>query len=507
MTATAPRSRVSLKWKMLALLGLALLVVNGGLLSFQIYEREQALEAARASERAQHLRALERLLESSATRLQRIGTIVPNLVDALDQSEALQQQWAVLQLELDLLVLGLLDSDGSWLLTGRSDVAERPPAELEERVRVALREERPDTFLICQTYCAQYALVPSLGPQGRQRLMVLATRMADVVLEFSTLTGADIALYGRRADSPGLRLAALSDAPRNRERLQRLIAEHGLAPLQQGRALPPPDTGFRASSTPWSRFGGVGEGYVVIVEDERDRLAHAAAELRQTLLSSLTALAVTLVLGYVILNRPMNQLRRLARALPLLADRAYDPARALIGHEHRHRRWPTEIDLLEGLAVSLADQLEALELTVSRRNKALAENVAELRRSQNLNEKILSTAPIAILMLSGEGRIMRVNRFTGHLLGYSESELRRMNFLDLLDDPRQSREAAHIFVDLISGRRSTHEHSGPVRCVDASAEQMTWLHSRVLAQEGVFILALGLPERAQPAESSSARSA
>ena len=73
MTATAPRSRVSLKWKMLALLGLALLVVNGGLLSFQIYEREQALEAARASERAQHLRALERLLESSATRLGRVA--------------------------------------------------------------------------------------------------------------------------------------------------------------------------------------------------------------------------------------------------------------------------------------------------------------------------------------------------------------------------------------------------------------------------------------------------
>ena len=156
-----------------------------------------------------------------------------------------------------------------------------------------------------------------------------------------------------------------------------------------------------------------------------------------------------------------------------------------------------EAETAQEMVAAGGRSLRRRETVQQREEKAVEKAVegSELRRSQDLNEKIFATAPIAMLMLSSDGLIVRVNEFTCTLLGYSDTELRDRSFLSLLADARQSREAGNALIDLIAGRRSIYEQSGSVSCINGDQERMTWMHSRVLAQGGVFILALGLPDR------------
>ena len=101
-----------------------------------------------------------------------------------------------------------------------------------------------------------------------------------------------------------------------------------------------------------------------------------------------------------------------------------------------------------------------------------------------------------ILLIQGQdGRIVQINAFGSQLLGYSESEMQGQPFLTLLADPRQRAESADRVADVVAGRRALFEQTGPVKCVDGSLERVTWLHTRLAAQSGNFVLSVGLPDK------------
>ena len=498
------RIRISLKWKTMSLLAVALLIVNSALLIYDYRIRVNEFVAQQSREMDTKLTILRQLIDRADSRLQRIGNIVPRLVDALPEDAQLEERWRGLQLELDLQRLELVGPDGRLHLSGLNpDNAPLSPI-LQQRVMAALRDEAPDRLISCEERCLLYALVPALGANGEVRIMVLASALTDVVIEFAAVSGSDIALLAPAGDGAGAesevlwdgyRLAALSDAPNNRPLLRVLSRHAGLDALESQASWRLGDKQLRFRRLALSTLGGPETGAILVFEDISRALRRIAAQLRDSLLASLGAVLVTLVLGLTILNRPMNQLWRLARALPLLAESRHAEARGMIGDHFRHRRLPTEVDLLEGQAVALADQLEALESLVQARNQALSEKIVELGRSQELNQKILSTAPLLILMLTGDGRIRRVNEFACTLLGYAESELIGCSFAELIAERRQRREVSNVIVDLMAGRRSVFEHTGPTSCVDDGHERITWLHTRVTAHDGVFVLCLGLPDR------------
>jgi PAS domain S-box-containing protein len=209
------------------------------------------------------------------------------------------------------------------------------------------------------------------------------------------------------------------------------------------------------------------------------------------------ALLAALLLLLLILNRPMNQLRKLAAALPLLAAQGYEAARLMIGNPHRQRRHRSEIEVVEEAAVNLSHQLETLERTVDARNRALAEKISELRQASELNEKMFANAPVIILIQGPDNSLLRINEFGTTLLGYSASEMKGRSFPSLMADARQREEAMNVLADVAAGRRQQFEQTGPVLCVDGSLERITWLHTRLSAQSGIYILSLGLPDRSQ----------
>jgi PAS domain S-box-containing protein len=497
----APRL-VSLKWQTLALVSIALVVVHG-LLVFQAYSAELARLLSRQALTFEHqVTVLRNLIDQSNARLQRIGAVVPGAVNAMTMGERFEERWQAVQLELGLDVMQVYDGKGLAAMVGLAPWAQ-PPLELQRSIQRTLREERPSTFLQCRPECVQYSLAPLIGIDGSRQAMVLATSLADVVLAFPAMTGADVALLAEPAPDQGAaywgsyHLAALSAAPRNEPKLRALSAAVTLQQVEEGQNLSFGGRDYRFFARPLASFGGIGSGYIIIFNDLTDALADIRAQLRNQLVAGFAALLAALLLLLLILNRPMNQLRKLAAALPLLAAQGYEAARLMIGNPHRQRRHRSEIEVVEEAAVNLSHQLETLERTVDARNRALAEKISELRQASELNEKMFANAPVIILIQGPDNSLLRINEFGTTLLGYSASEMKGRSFPSLMADARQREEAMNVLADVAAGRRQQFEQTGPVLCVDGSLERITWLHTRLSAQSGIYILSLGLPDRSQ----------
>lgn len=490
----------SLKWKTLALLSLVLAAVHLALVLQAYWDEISQFEQRQALAFEERVGVLQKLLAQSESRLQRIGTIVPGVIDTILARAGIEEQWASLQIDLQLEVMQLYRADGSVQLRGVTSWGGPLSPELTERIRQFGAGERPAGFLLCDPNCVQYAVVPVLGG-GERRLMVLGSSLADVVLEFPGLTRAGVALLAAAGPGGGsrfwqdYRLEAISDAPTNEPKLRMISEQAPLATLDEGRNLVFGGRHYRFAAWPLESFGGLTSGYVVIFADTTDALRAIRSQVLRQLVAALFGLLAALALLLAVLNRPMNQLRKLAQALPLLARHQYAPAREVIGSQYLQARNHTEIEVLEAVSVDLAEQLERLERTVAARGTALAESLAELKRANELNEKIFATAPMLILIQSGEGRVLQINEFGSQLLGYSPAEVRGMAFLDLLADPRQRDAAAAVLVEVIGGRRALFEQTGPVRCVDGSSERITWLHTRLTSQSGTFVLSVGLADK------------
>lgn len=497
---------ISLKWKTMLLVSVALAGVHIGLVTQAYRDALDQFKERQAHTFEQRTGVLRRLLEQSDARLQRVAAVVSDVLGVATPGQEMEDRWGAVQLELALEVMQLYGPDGRVRVRGLPSWGDTPPAELLAQVHAGLHAERPRGFILCRPDCIQYALVPMLGKQGDRQLMVLGTSLADVVLEFPGLAGADVAvLVATPAAAVGsywgrYLLPAMSAAPENEPKVRALSGEKDLARLQQGGDLNFRGRSYRFYAQPLREFHSLTEGYFLIFGDTTEALADIRSQIRRQLGIGLSAMLAALLLLLAILNRPMTQLRNLAQALPLLARREYGPARRLIGSTPLAWLSHTEIEMLERVAVDLSHKLEALEQTVAARNRSLAERLDELKRAHELNDKIFATAPMVILIQSGEGKVLNMNEFGSQLLGYSAAEAQGMTYLSLLADPRQREEVASALVDLISGRRPLFEQTGPLRCVDGSLERITWLHTRLTAQSGTFVLSVGLPDRAQVVE-------
>jgi PAS domain-containing protein len=505
-TPSASRRFISLKWKTLALVSVVLATVHLGLVLQGYYGAIDQFESRQSLAFEERIHVLKKLLDQSAARLSRIANIVPGVINTLTVSN-LEERWQAVQIELQLEVMQLYGKDGVARIVGLPMWENgAPPAALRERIQAALREERPAGFLLCQPHCVQYNLVPVLGTRGERQLMVLGLSLADVVLEFPGLAGADVALLveqptlaplaaGAAAYWDRYRLVAVSDAPSNEPKLRALSRGSDMTQIEQGRGLSFGGRQYRFYARPLAAFGSLTPGYFLVFDDTTQALSDIRRQLQSQLLVGLIALLAALALLLSVLNRPMNQLRKLAQTLPMLAHSQYAPVRELIGKAYLSKRTHSEIDVLEEVTVELSRKLEELEQTVAARSQALAASLTELKRANELNDKIFATAPLIFLIQSQDGRVLQINAFGSQLLGYSESEIQNQPFVSLLADARQRLQASDVLTDVIGGRRQLFEQSGPVTCVDGALEHVTWLHTRLAAQSGNYVLSVGLPDK------------
>ena len=83
---------------------------------------------------------------------------------------------------------------------------------------------------------------------------------------------------------------------------------------------------------------------------------------------------------------------------------------------------------------------------------------SELRENLRLARKFMDTAPIAVIMLTREGKISLINKFAEKLLGINASEMKDESFFNIIHNEEQIERAQKYYIKLVTGQTTKFPH-------------------------------------------------
>jgi len=499
---------VSLRWKALVLLGLTLSVTYGLVTLISHHYFQQQFEQERHAFRAENVRQLSALTTGSAQKLIQLAETLPLLepqgtgmpLPTARIGEQLQRNWTRMQLVWELELAQLHSAQGTpYWQRGR-----QLSAPIEEWVRQASSQEIPNVKFHCEPDCLQIVSVPLIVGEQDKAVLVLGRNLADFLLEYQTAVGADVGILSGDQDSNapgarhlsnwGLQVTALTNSPRTVPTLAATAADHPLTAVAEGGTTVT-DGGhiYDVQLIPISD-NIQPSAYFAVIKDISADITAIRNRTRDTLLTGILGITVATALLAIIFWSQAARLQRVTNSLPLLASHAYARARKILAASTTKRRWRDEIDILAETASSLVDQLENLEIDVSRQSAELLEQHAALLQERDFVASLLNHAQAIIFTQDETGRITMINRFGCELLGFSETQLIGKRFIDFVADQEQQQATRTTIAELHHGKANNRQQEAVIRCKDGAQRCISWFHSALQHQvdDGSLVLSVGL---------------
>lgn len=363
---------LSLRWKALVAISLVLLLVNASLAFLSYRESANQFAAEQARVRTQQNKQLRALLDDRFEQMSRLANVVPLLApEKTGQSlgerlqAALDANGIMLDLEWDIHSVHWVRPDRESVLLWSANPVSLPT---EMNKRLARAPEQTARLLSCtQQDCRQYLAVPLLWQGRASGYLVLGRSIADALLTFQALTGAEVALTTQDGQHCGTTLASypvITHPDRTRPIL--VNANCALANAVRGQGTGEPTTPrLVATAADWFevfRVPGLGPGIdaLVINRVTAQRQAIATAT-RNSVLIGVVGLLLSVFLLFVIIHNPLIRLRRLASMLPMLADNRFRELHERLPVTTARLRWRDEMDLMVDSVGTLANRMEEME--------------------------------------------------------------------------------------------------------------------------------------------------
>lgn len=381
-TGTLPRF-MSLRWQALIALSLVLFLVNGTL-AYMAYQQANAqYELQQSGVRENQIRQLRGLVARNFEEMTRLVNVIPLLGPETEANQdedvgerlrrGLESEGTLLGLEWDLRSIYWLTPAGRPALVWPVD---SPPLGPELIRSLTRQEEGVDQVLACQPECLQYLSAPLLWRGQPAGTLVLGRSLADALLTFHRLTGAEVAIFTPDgAQGEGQRVVpgfpAMTHPDRTAPIIQALAAGRLVgktpSPAQHPpEPLPGEFQGVRGEfQGDWHevfRVDDLAPGVSALVVDE------VTAETRA--IQSAIHNSILLGIGGLILSGSLllwlgqfsvRRLRRVATALPLLAESRYAELREILPQVGGRLTPNDELDQLSQTAQALTDRMEQLQ--------------------------------------------------------------------------------------------------------------------------------------------------
>jgi diguanylate cyclase (GGDEF)-like protein/PAS domain S-box-containing protein len=505
---------ISLKWKALWGLSLVLFAIIAALTWLSYSKLQDQFAAARAAEEAVYVREIHALLHQMDARLQQLAGWLPALEGMRDALEAEDPQalemlfeghWPGAQLDYDLQSASFFSRTGE--LIGRWDDGSAPPAVPPEWVARVAEEERPSFALTCTDRCYQVGVLPLLAEGRTVGTLALTSSVVELIVRFREVAGRDIGVLippigeseAPRDLSPllepwGLRVAALSDAPRRLPLLRRVALSHPSLPLAEGQLeFQEEEHHYVVKLFPMRDFTPYSDGFFLVLSDITEEVQRIDVSAWRSLSAGLTGMLVSEVVLFVILSASLTRLQRTAQVLPLLAHNGFDEVRQRLARHTRRRGLQDEIDYLDATAVDLALQLEALSAKVQERTEALKLRMRDLDRERSFVSSLLDTAQVIILTQDRAGRIGLANHYSLKVTGFELPDLVGRRFRDLLN-PVDAHICANDLARLVQRQIRQYSHEAELVCATGRRLQLAWFHSALdaVSEGGAVVLSAGL---------------
>ena len=457
---------LSLRWKALIGLSVVLIAVNASLAFFSYTQLVDQFERQQTSVRDRQAKQLKALLDDRYQQMSRLANVVPLLVQTRAQEtlaehlrRALNTNGVMLDLEWDIRSVHWIKPDGGVELLWPLDAAALP------KVLAGRIKRSPDEtarLLSCAQECRQFLAAPLLWRGESSGALVLGRSLADALLAFNTLTGAEAAIIPGITTSNSTQHSTPSSASRSidQETPFKAITHPAVTRSLFVRALAA-DAGATSALTNGTSTGEgnangsgnqsgtdavlVGEGddwyevfrlralapgidALVLNNVTRQRQAINAAT-RNSILIGTIGLILSEILVLLIMRTSLSRLRRLADLLPLLADHRFSELRERL--PRRSRRWPVrdEMDLMVDTVHTLSGRMESMEQDREQARKELVwladhDPLTMLLNRRRFNRELVRLVEAAVenggcgaLLFVDLDQFKDVNDISGHKMG------------------------------------------------------------------------------------------
>ncbi len=365
------RRFLSLRWKALIALSFVLVLVNASLAYLAYRQSARQFDLQQSAVRERQDSQLRAMVADRVQEMSKLSSLVPlfgpnpplaDLREQLDQ--ALHTNGAMLDVEWDIRSVHWIGAKGTTPLIWPTP-AQPLPGELTERI--AARPEEQTALLSCRSECRQFLATPLLWDGGFGGSLVLERSLADSLLTFNELAGAEVAVA--RTGSMSARLTDQSARPGNLfsaithpERTEPILLSAGTALMDLGDRRSPVLVPRGSAWFEIFRVDSLSPGVdAFIVNDVTAQRGAIGEAIRYSI--ALGALGLILSEGFLVfmLKGPLSRLRGIASALPLLAENRYGELRESLPLPRIDRVATDEMDLMAQTVGNLTDRMEMLQ--------------------------------------------------------------------------------------------------------------------------------------------------
>lgn len=469
----------------------------------------------RDSEHKRYSREIDKLIKDTTQNLQQLAEMIPFLDGMkkallMDDDESIgkvfDQQWALLQFHNGIEFVHFYDQlnqpnarwDNSELNIADNDL-------LSSWVSHVNQTEQPVYPLLCRESCIQYIVAPLLVEGRKSDVIVMGISLADMLLAFKRISGANIGLFIKKQDDLPYQnyihvenwdvyISALTNKNENYPIISRAAQEYpDIGVLNDGIQVRWNDLYQQIKLFPLNSIEP-DQAYLVVISDVTTAVNNIHDSIWKIAFIGLFGLIISEIVLFLIFTRLLSRLKDVAFSLPLLAKGQFESFRKSLAATERIQRSRDEVDTLSEAAVALSLQLEKLEHKVSTRTRMLIEQRDALSKERDFVENLLDTAQAIVLTQTADGRVISLNAYGEMLTRYKENELLGKSFLNVLIPEYESHDLLSRFKEIHTGQRMQLRHEAITHCKDGTTRHVAWLHSHLSwsSVDDPSILSVGL---------------
>jgi diguanylate cyclase (GGDEF)-like protein/PAS domain S-box-containing protein len=502
---------ISLKWKALLLTSLVLLMVTGIFISSTYLELQNQFNERRENSQKQYSLQVEALLKQFSNRLLTLSSFIANLqtteaaFDIQHQKKAIEKFDSLsfnLGFNMGIEVATIVTADGKTIAQLRSSDNTKLNENIYSAVSVVVATEKPTTLIDCLSNCLVYAIAPVLSQKGVDRglvgAIVIASSLADVIRDFQSVSGTDIAIIVQSQsptkekshwlESWNSSIIGLTNSDRNIELIRSFSNEKKhIDSVFKATQFLYQDKQYQIVIRPLPDLNLTDKAYLAIIADITEAIQHIHNSTTHSIFIGVSGFLLSEIFLLFILWSPMSSLRRSAENLPLLADGEFDKVRIAISSSRSKRMFGDEVDVLNETTISLTDQLESL-------NHEVASRMEEIIREKNFVNNVLDTAQAIILTQNENQEILMINPYGAKIMGFKQEELQGLHFSKLLLQQNKQNKNIDYIKDIITGLHEHIEFECDIQCKDENILNVVWQHSKLKSKikDGPVILSVGM---------------
>ena len=504
---------LSLKWKVVLGVSLVLILVN---LAVTLVANRQILnqfEQNRLMTQKAYKKGFDGVVKNSFDRLKQLSYLIPVLNLDVDQiperfdeklKMIIQQHASLLQIEYGLNSIYYFQQSQQPLVAWN---AEELPVSVQTMLSESLKNEKPGTRLECREQCYLYTATPLLTEQGELGVLLLSASLVDIVIEFASITNADIGLINRSEDSIsidqdfillhnwGSKLLALSHSEQQRFLLQSFSEQYSLEQvLVKPQQVKWQDGFFEIQLIPLNEPTQKQTTMALVISDITEELEKIDDTALKTFYTGLWGLLVSEIMLFTILWFPMRDISNVVHILPLFTQSAYGKIRERLKDAKKNVLINDEIDVLSGTVFDLSLQLENLQEQVENKTRGLVERTSELAKEKEFITGLLNTTQAIILTQDVDGRILMLNSKGLSLIDAESEGMIGKSFDDILVNYEAKREIVTKLNEIRLGDRQHLQHEAEINCSTRSRCIISWYHSllSIRGDDGAVMLSVGM---------------